>query len=97
MQSYEVENTWNENKENNSYRGNAMVIIINDTKFSLFDYDSQPATIISHSEAIVVEEKGIGFLRFCEAPLVPFYVRLIYTKRYTTRILLRLQSQALQY
>lgn len=27
------------------------------------DYDSQPATIISHSEAIVVEEKGIGFLR----------------------------------
>lgn len=73
-----------------------MLIIINYTNFSLFDYDSQPATIISHSEAIVVQEKGIGFLRLCEAPSVPFYVKRIYTKRYTKRILLRLQSQALQ-
>lgn len=70
-----------------------MVIIINYTEFSLFDYDSQPATIISHSEAIVVEEKGAGFLRLCEAPSVPFYIKLIYTKRYIKRILLRLQSQ----
>lgn len=69
-----------------------MVIIINYTEFSLFDYDSQPATI-SHSEAIVVEEKGTGFLRLCEAPSVPFYIKLIYTKRYIRRILLRLQSQ----
>lgn len=60
-----------------------MAIIIKYTKFSLFDYESQPAAIISYSEATGVEEKGVCFLRLCEAPSLPLYVKLIYTKRYT--------------
>lgn len=60
-----------------------MAVIIKYTTFSLFDYESQPATIISHSEAIEVEEKGVCFLRLCEAPSLPLYVKFTYAKRYS--------------
>lgn len=40
-----------------------MAIIIKYTKFSLFDYESQPATIILYSEVIGVEEKRSMFFK----------------------------------